>query len=107
MKAKSPHIDAPAILSAAINHMNERAANYDTPSGERSMSLTVTVTELLMPGPLTEAKGWLMMDVLKTVRALTALQHGKLHQDSIEDKVAYAALFGEAVARQVETQTKE
>ena len=42
---------------------------------------------------LTEAHGWLMMAVLKMVRDN---QRSEAHQDSCEDLVAYASLYGEA-----------
>lgn len=42
---------------------------------------------------LRESEGWLLMAVLKMVRSE---QRGQPHRDSIEDLIAYAALFGEA-----------
>jgi hypothetical protein len=42
---------------------------------------------------LTEAEGWMLMALLKMVRDQ---QRDKPHQDSCEDMVAYAALYGES-----------
>lgn len=84
---------APGLLQAAAKHMADRAATYDRPEGERSMATTVKVFMLLTGRELRESEGWLLMEILKLVRSE---QRAAPHRDSIEDNVAYAALYGEA-----------
>lgn len=76
--------------------MRERAATYDKPEGERSMAATVTAFNTITGHTLTEAEGWLLLQVLKDVRQW---QRPGYHADSAEDCVAYAALKAEALAR--------
>ena len=84
--------------------MLDRAATYDKPEGERSMERTVAAFNILAgrigEAALKEDEGWLLMDCLKTVRDRTG---AKPHRDSIEDKIAYAALYGEARLRELPT----
>lgn len=88
-------ISAPAILEAAAGHMKDRAATYDKPAGERSMSATVKAFEAVTGVAITEEQGWLFMQLLKAVRS----QQGAYRADSYEDGAAYVALAGEAAAR--------
>jgi hypothetical protein len=90
-------ITAPRLLDAAAGHMRARASTYDKPEGERSMALTVAVFNTFHGTSLTEAQGWHFMQILKDVRLFT---RPTFHQDSAEDGVAYAALKGEAKARE-------
>src|SRR5690554_1852976 len=83
------------ILKAAANHMQDRAATYDKPEGERSMGATVEAFKAVTGHQLTEEQGWLFMALLKAVRS----QQGGLRMDSYEDGAAYFALAGEAAAR--------
>ena len=92
-----PPVSAPALLSAAAKHMNDRAATYDKPEGERSMAQTVAVFEAYHGIKLTEAQGWHFMQVLKDVRLFTRETY---HGDSAEDCIAYAALKAEAKAQE-------
>lgn len=88
---------APEVLLKAKQHMDDRAAQYDQPTGERSMARTVDAFNLITnrtgSRALTESEGWLLMQILKDVRDR---QRSAPHVDSIEDKVAYAALYAEA-----------
>lgn len=88
---------APDILSAAEKHMRDRAATYDKPEGERSMSQTVVVFNAFHGTSLTEAQGWHFMQILKDVRLFT---RDGYHADSAEDGVAYAGLKAEAKAKE-------
>lgn len=88
-----PATTAPDLLAAAADHMLARAATYDKPEGERSMAQTVAAFNAITGHKLTESEGWLLMAVLKMVRAQT---RSEPHRDSIEDLIAYGALFGEA-----------
>ena len=90
-------VSAPALLTAAAKHMNDRAATYDKPEGERSMAQTVAVFEAHHGIKLTEAQGWHFMQILKYVRLFT---RGSYHADSAEDCIAYAALKAEAKAQE-------
>ena len=90
-------VSAPALLTAAAKHMNDRAATYDKPEGERSMAQTVAVFEAYHGIKLTEAQGWHFMQVLKDVRLFTRETY---HGDSAEDCIAYAALKAEAKAQE-------
>jgi hypothetical protein len=90
-------VSAPALLTAAAKHMNDRAATYDKPEGERSMAQTVAVFEAFHGIKLTEAQGWHFMQVLKDVRLFTRETY---HGDSAEDCIAYAALKAEAKAQE-------
>lgn len=88
---------APELLAQAARHMQERAATYDKPQGERSIARTVLAFNALTGHNLSETDGWLLMMLLKAVR-LT--QRATYHADSAEDMVAYAALVGEAFSEQ-------
>ncbi len=84
---------APQLLNKAAQHMSNRAATYDAPQGERSMGKIVGAFNLITGRDLTESEGWLLMACLKMVRDR---QRVGPHQDSIEDLVAYASLYGES-----------
>lgn len=93
----TPSVVAPEILQAAGAHMQDRAATYDAPGGERSMEKTVGVFNLHHGTTITEAQGWHFMQILKDVRLFA---RKTFHQDSGEDGVAYAALKVEAKAKE-------
>jgi hypothetical protein len=78
--------------------MQQRGEQYDKASGERSMAQAVQAFNAITGGhALTEADGYLLMALLKMVRD----NHRELpHTDSIEDLIAYAALYGEARLKQ-------
>lgn len=81
------------LLHRAASLMDQRGKQYDQPSGERSMTATVTAFNAISGYSLTEADGFLLMALLKMVRDQ---QRETPHRDSIEDLVAYASLYGEA-----------
>ena len=88
-------VQPPDVLRAAAAHMEDRAATYDSPSGERSMSKAVDMLNTLTGGPsLTVEQGWLFMAILKMVRS----QQGDFKLDNYEDLAAYAALAAEEAA---------
>ena len=89
-------LTAADILQTAAQHMQERAATYDQPQGERSISKTVTMFNILTGAKLTDEQGWLFMTCLKMVRA----QQGRYRADSYEDGAAYFALAGESAAQE-------
>jgi len=82
------------VLQAALGHMQDRAASYDKPEGERSMPATVAAFNALTGHTLTAEQGWLFMTVLKLCRT----QQGGHRPDNYEDGAAYFALMGEQAA---------
>lgn len=90
----SNQVTAASILRAAIGHMEQRAATYDKPDGERSMGATVDAFLAVTGVRMTEEQGWLFMALLKAVRS----QQGAYRADSYEDGAAYFSLAGEAAA---------
>ena len=84
---------APEILTRSAEIMAERAKQYDSPQGERSMGKAVAAFNAVTGQSLSEANGWLLMALLKMVRDNTTTEP---HEDSINDLVAYGALYGEA-----------
>jgi hypothetical protein len=91
----APHNSASGFLRRADQIMEERGKTYDAPAGERSMARTVQAFNAITGNDLTEAEGWLLMQLLKDVRQW---QRPAFHQDSADDGVAYAALKAEALA---------
>jgi len=79
------------FLNAGLSHMQDRAATYDKPTGERSMAATVGAFKSVCGVSITEEQGWLFMGLLKMVRS----QQGEFKADNYEDEAAYAALRGE------------
>lgn len=88
---------APDFLKAAIRIQEERAKEYDKPEGERSMGAVVVAFNAITGQDITEAQGWLLMEILKNVRLFTA---PGFHVDSALDGVSYASLKAEAKARE-------
>lgn len=86
-------IPAPGFLRRAAEIMEERGKQYDKPEGERSMGKCVEAFNLVTGQNLTEAEGWLLLQILKDVRQW---QRPGFHLDSAEDCIAYAALKAEA-----------
>jgi hypothetical protein len=83
------------FLNAAQKEMRDRSATYDAPKGERSMGKTVVAFNALTGHNLTEQQGWQFMELLKIARS----NQGKYRADCFVDGAAYAALAGEAAAR--------
>lgn len=83
---------APQFLQAGLDAMQQRAATYDKPEGERSMSATVEAFKAITGHAITEEQGWLFMAILKAVRS----QQGNYSADSYVDGAAYFGLAGEA-----------
>lgn len=85
---------APELLQRAASLMDERGRQYDQPAGERSMGKCVSAFNTITERDLTEAEGWLLLQILKDVRQW---QRPGYHADSAEDCIAYAALKAEAL----------
>ena len=88
-------VQAKDILAQAGDEMENRAETYDKPEGERSMAKTVAAFNVITGHELTEQQGWQFMELLKIVRS----NQGGYRADSFIDGAAYAALAGEAAAR--------
>ena len=88
-----PEPKAAELLGRAAKHMHDRASTYDKPEGERSMGRAVQAFNAITGHTLTESEGWLFMALLKAVRSETRAEP---HQDSLEDLIAYTALYAEA-----------
>lgn len=87
------------LLNAAARHMEARAATYDKPEGERSMTRAIAAWNAITGRDVSEAEGWLLLAVLKQVRLFTRPAY---HADSAEDGIAYSALVAEAKSRELE-----
>ncbi|MNJ10716.1 hypothetical protein D3C77_48780 [compost metagenome] len=85
---------APDFLQAALKHMQDRAATYDKPEGERSIPNVVTAFNAMTGHSLTAEQGWLFQLLLKACRT----QQGDYRPDNYEDGSAYFALMGEQAA---------
>lgn len=90
----SPAHSAAWFLEQGLGHMQDRAATYDNPEGERSIPAAVAAFKAITgDGVLdTAERGWLLMVLLKLTRA----QQGRVKADNYEDAAAYAGLMGEA-----------
>lgn len=83
------------IIAQAAAEMQDRAATYDRPEGERSMEATVRAFQAITGLSLTPEQGWLFMTTLKAVRS----QQGRFRLDSYVDGAAYFGLAGEAAGQ--------
>lgn len=81
--------------AAAI--MEERGKQYDQAGGERSMGKCINAFNTITGHELSEAEGWLLLQLLKDVRQW---QRKGFHRDSADDCIAYAALKAEAKQRE-------
>lgn len=84
------------FLQAAIDVQAERGKQYDAPDGTRSMIRATAAFNAITGHKLTEAEGWLLLQVLKDVRQWQ--NPDKFHEDSALDGVAYSSLKAEALA---------
>lgn len=89
-------MQAAEFLGRAQALMLERGKEYDKPEGERSMAKIVEAFGIITGVRITEAEGWLFMQILKDVRQWQ--NPDRYHADSAEDGIAYAALKAEALA---------
>ena len=89
------------FLQAAIDVQKERGAQYDKPSGERSMGATVAAFNCITGRNLKEQDGWMLLGLLKLVRQSQNPEN--YHHDSALDFVAYASLYAEAASEQCQT----
>ena len=83
-------------LRKAAQLIEDRAAQRDRPTGEKSMLATVNAFNAIYGTSLTETQGWHLMELLKMVRSA----YGVYVADDYADKVAYAALAAESAESQ-------
>lgn len=88
---------AAELLKKAGDIMGQRAKDYDSQGGERSMGAVAKMFNLATKregaAAISESEAWLVMALLKMVRDRSTPDG---HQDSCEDLVSYASLYGEA-----------
>lgn len=89
---------AEQFLRNGADVLAERGKEYDKPEGERSMQRCVSAFEIITGKRITEAEGWLFMQILKDVRQWQ--KPDRYHEDSAVDCVNYAALKAEALSEQ-------
>lgn len=82
-------------LNQAQSEMQDRAATYDKPQGERSMANTVAMFNALTGFELSEEQGWKFMCCLKLVRS----EQGTFKADNFIDGAAYFGLAGETASK--------
>lgn len=88
-------MSAEKLLTDAAQIMQERAKQYDSPTGERSIGRAVSAFNCVTGNKMTEAEGWLLLQLLKDVRQWTT--PNVAHVDSLQDCIAYAALKAECI----------
>lgn len=94
-------MDAVSFLTKAANLMAERGKQYDKEGEgeqERSMGKAVAAFNVITGQSISEAEGWLLLQILKDVRQWQVPDG--YHADSAEDCVAYSALKAEALSKQ-------
>ncbi|MNQ14490.1 hypothetical protein D3C85_274430 [compost metagenome] len=84
------------FLRKGAELLEERGKQYDQPQGERSMGKAVAAFNVITSKGITEAEGWLLLQILKDVRQWQ--NPDVYHADSAEDCVSYAALKAEALS---------
>lgn len=93
--AEAKQMSASDFLIKAGDLLSERGKDYDKPEGERSMGKTVSAFNAITGKDLSEAEGWLLLQILKDVRQWQNPE--KYNADSAEDCVSYCALKAEAL----------
>lgn len=85
------------VLTEAVKVQEERAKIYNSPGGERNMDALVAAFAAITKHKLTEAEGFLFLQLLKNIRLFCA---PGFHEDSAVDNVSYAALVAEAKSKE-------
>ncbi len=101
-EALAEAVSAAGILCSAASAVEDRAAQRDQPSGERSMGRAVAMYRALNDGIptsrgalMSELDGWRFMVCLKLARSIG----GGFNADDYIDMAGYAALAGECAAK--------
>lgn len=80
-------------LKDGADLLSERGKQYDKTGQERSMEKIVRIFNDMTGQDLTTVQGWYFMQVLKDVRFFQNPE--TVHEDSLLDKISYAALLAE------------
>lgn len=80
-------------LKDGADLLSERGKQYDKSGQERSMEKIVRIFNDMTGQDLTTVQGWYFMQVLKDVRFFQNTE--TVHEDSLLDKISYAALLAE------------
>lgn len=80
-------------LKDGADLLSERGKQYDKSGQERSMEKIVRIFNDMTGQDLTTVQGWYFMQVLKDVRFFQNPE--TIHEDSLLDKISYAALLAE------------
>lgn len=80
-------------LKDGADLLSERGKQYDKSGKERSMEKIVRIFNDMTGQDLTTVQGWYFMQVLKDVRFFQNPE--TVHEDSLLDKISYAALLAE------------
>lgn len=101
-KAKKRVSVISSVIDEVLSKLQERGKTYDKSSPaakanfakaeERNMGGTVAAFNAITGKDLTEAEGWMFMQLLKMRRQATS---ATFHRDSMEDQVAYSLLEAE------------
>lgn len=84
-------MDATVFIKLALEALESRAKDRDTPQGERSMKRAVAIFKARTDIELSEYQGWVFMQCLKHAREA----QGAYSLDDTVDDIGYAALRGE------------
>lgn len=87
------HKTASDYLKDGADLLSERGKQYDKSGQERSMEKIVRIFNDMTGQDLTTVQGWYFMQVLKDVRFFQNPE--TVHEDSLLDKISYAALLAE------------
>jgi len=84
-------MNAVDFIKQAMQILEDRAKDRDTPQGERSMKRAVAIFKARTDVELSEYQGWVFMQCLKHAREA----QGAYSLDDTVDDIGYAALRGE------------
>lgn len=93
------------LLEEAQILLDDRALDYDSPGGERSMSSCVNAFNAITGKNLTEPEGYLLLQILKDVRQWQ--QPSRCHLDSLIDCISYASLKAEAIINEANKRNEQ
>jgi hypothetical protein len=84
-------MNAVDFIKQAMQILEDRAKDRDTPQGERSMKRAVAIFKARTDVELSEYQGWIFIQCLKHAREA----QGAYSLDDTVDDIGYAALRGE------------
>lgn len=87
--------DVEELIEEIIETLISRGEEYDSAAGERSMGKAVAAFAHITGQDLSEAEGWLLLQLLKDVRQWSKDSY---HHDSALDCIGYSLLKAEALS---------